>query len=80
MTVTAAVARRATTAGAAIGAWLLAGSALAQGQPAAPPAPPSAPGRPLGVSEGERFTPISANGKVYGAVASAESCVYDPAR
>lgn len=58
-------------------------------QPAAPPAPPAAPqpyfvGNPLGMpinpAPDGKFTPMSANVKVYGAIYSAESCSYDPVR
>jgi hypothetical protein len=38
------------------------------------------PGKPLGVTEGSAFTPLSANVKVYGAIVNAESCSYDPTR
>jgi hypothetical protein len=37
-------------------------------------------GRPLGVMAGDVHTPISVNVKVYGAVANAESCIYDSSR
>jgi glucose/arabinose dehydrogenase len=53
-----------------------AGAALSQ------PAPGGAfePGRPLGVTVGDVHTPMSRDVKVYGAVVSAESCIYDPGR
>lgn len=41
---------------------------------------PFVAGSPLGVTEDGRFTPISRNVKVYGAVFNAESCSYDPVR
>jgi outer membrane protein assembly factor BamB len=37
-------------------------------------------GKPLGVANEDKFTPTSANVKVYGAVVSAESCSYDSTR
>jgi hypothetical protein len=37
-------------------------------------------GRPLGVTIKDVHTPMSANVKVYGAVVSAESCIYDSSR
>lgn len=37
-------------------------------------------GRPLGVTVGDVHEPMSANVKVYGAIVSAESCVYDASR
>ena len=43
------------------------------------PAPFEA-GKSLGVTADGKFSPMSANVKVYGAVVSAESCVYDPTR
>lgn len=46
-----------------------------------PPAPaPFEAGRPLGVTVQGKFSPISANVKVYGALVDAESCTYDPTR
>lgn len=57
---------------------LLSVAAFAQ-QPAAPPAPFEA-GKPLGVTVADRFAPMSANVKVYGAIVSAESCIYDRTR
>ena len=42
--------------------------------------PPIAAGKPLGVTVDGRYTPISANVKVYGGIVSAESCSYDPTR
>ncbi|CAA9504920.1 MAG: periplasmic ATP/GTP-binding protein [uncultured Sphingomonadaceae bacterium] len=47
------------------------------------PAPPAAPfeaGRPLGIMSEGKYAPLSPNVKVYGAVVSAESCVYDATR
>src|SRR4028119_1340443 len=49
----------------------------------AAPAPPAAPfeaGRPLGIMSEGKYAPLSPNVKVYGAVVSAESCVYDATR
>lgn len=43
-------------------------------------AQPFAAGTPLGVTEDGKFTPMTANVKVYGAVVNAESCSYDAAR
>ncbi|TFI57571.1 gluconolaconase [Sphingomonas parva] len=60
----------------AIGACLTAATAPAQGPAAAPPAT----GRPLGVAEEAKFTPISSNVTVYGGIVNAESCSYDPGR
>jgi hypothetical protein len=44
----------------------------------AAPAQPFAAGRPLGVTTDGGYTPMSANGKVYGGVVSAESCSWHP--
>jgi len=66
-----------------LGALLLAGtSALAQQAPAPAPASPQpfAAGTPLGVTADGKFNAMSSNVKVYGAIVSAESCSYDPAR
>ena len=66
-----------------------AAGALHAQQPAAPPAAPAAGqpyfvGNPLGLpinpAPDGKFTPISPNVKVYGAIYSAESCSYDPVR
>jgi hypothetical protein len=52
-----------------------------QAQVSAPsPAVPFEAGKPLGVTTDERYSPLSKNVKVYGAVVSAESCVYDASR
>jgi hypothetical protein len=62
---------------------LLAGTASAQQAPApaAPPAAqPFAAGTPLGVTADGKYSPISSNVKVFGAIVSAESCSYDPGR
>lgn len=58
-------------------ASLLAGAAAAAQAPAAGA---FEAGKPLGVTSEGRFTPMSANVKVYGAVVSAESCSWDPTR
>jgi DNA-binding beta-propeller fold protein YncE len=70
-----------TVFAAALASLLLGGtSALAQ-QAAAPAAPqPFVAGTPLGVTAEGKFNPMSSNVKVYGAIVSAESCSYDPAR
>lgn len=48
-------------------------------QPVAVPKPFAA-GKPLGVAVADRFTPMSANVKVFGGIVSAESCIYDRTR
>jgi DNA-binding beta-propeller fold protein YncE len=55
-----------------------AGTCFAQ-QPA-PAAAPYEAGKPLGVTVEAVHTPMSANVKVYGAIVSAESCIYDASR
>lgn len=60
-------------------AALLVSASLSAQQPAAEPKPFQA-GKPLGVTVGDRFTPMSRSVKVYGAIVSAESCVYDRTR
>ncbi len=63
--------------GAALASLLLAGTAMAQA--AAPP--PFSAGLPLGVTDAQgKYTPMSKNVKVYGAIYSVESCSYDPTR
>jgi hypothetical protein len=57
-------------------AALLIGSAAS----AQSPAPGFSAGKPLGVTEGGSYSPISGNVKVYGAVVNAESCTYDETR
>ena len=55
--------------------------AAADAQPPAAPAPAAfEAGKPLGVATDGKYTPMSSNVKVYGAVVSAESCVYDAGR
>jgi hypothetical protein len=54
------------------------GAAIAQQAPATEE--PFQAGQPLGVVADGAFTPMSPNVKVYGAIVSAESCVYDPER
>ena len=58
-------------------------------QQAAPPAQPAAPqpyfvgnrlGMPMNPAPDGAFTPMTSSVKVYGAIYSAESCSYDPAR
>ena len=44
------------------------------------PVVPFEAGKPLGVTTDGRYSPLSKNVKVYGAVVSAESCVYDATR
>ncbi len=56
------------------------GACAALAQQAPVPNAPFAAGLPLGVTSGDRFTPMSANVKVFGSVVSAESCSYDAAR
>ena len=68
---------------AALGA-LLAGTA-ASAQQTTPPTPPPAQqpfvaGTPLGVTADGKFSAISSNVKVFGALVNAESCSYDPTR
>jgi len=65
-------------------ALLSAGSSAAQ-QPAAPAGPQpftvgNRLGMPIAPAPDGAFTPMSSNVKVYGAIYSAESCSYDPAR
>jgi hypothetical protein len=68
-----------TILGAALASLLLAGTAMAQAPAAAPK--PFAAGLPLGVTDAQgKYTAMSKNVKVYGAVFSAESCSYDPTR
>ncbi len=55
-----------------------AGTAMAQAQTAAPA--PFEAGMPLGITVENVRTPMSANVKVYGAIVSAESCMYDSTR
>ncbi len=59
------------------------GAAMTSAQQAAPK-PPFAVGNPLGMpiapAADGRFTPMSSNVKVYGAIYSAESCSYDTTR
>lgn len=62
----------------ALAAMLLASTASAQ--QAAAPAKPFQAGKPLGTMAADRFVPMSRNVKVYGAVVSAESCIYDRTR
>jgi hypothetical protein len=65
--------------GAALASLLLAGTAMAQA-PAAPP-PPFTMGQPLGATDAAgKYSPMSKNVKVYGAIYSTESCSYDPTR
>ena len=65
--------------GAALASLLLAGTAMAQAPAAAPP--PFTMGLPLGVTDAAgKYTPMSKNVKVYGAIYSVESCSYDPTR
>jgi DNA-binding beta-propeller fold protein YncE len=52
------------------------GGANAQQQPSGT----FTPGRPLGVTVGDQFTPMSDNVKVFGSFRFAESCTYDPRR
>ncbi len=64
---------------------VLLGGTAAAGQQSAGAATPQAPqpfeaGTPLGVTQEGKYTPMSANVKVYGGVVSAESCSYDPNR
>lgn len=61
-------------------AALLPAAAVSGQEPArtAPPAPEA--GKPLGIMVDGRHQPMSANVKVYGAIVSAESCIYDPTR
>ena len=47
---------------------------------APPPAVAFEAGKPLGVTTDGKYSPLSSNVKVYGAVVSAESCVYDATR
>lgn len=69
-------------AGATLTIGIAAGALLAQQQPPAPP--PFAVGNRLGLpitpAADGAFEAISPNVKVYGAIYSAESCSYDPAR
>ena len=70
-------ARRAATAAISI----LLGASAAAGQPS--PAPAEArfeAGKPLGVTVEGKYTPLSSNVKIFGAVVSAESCAYDSRR
>lgn len=59
---------------------MLPGATASAQQPAGPVAQPFVVGTPLGVTEDGRFTPLSHNVKVYGAVVNAESCSYDSTR
>jgi hypothetical protein len=68
-----------TVLGAAMAALLTTGSALAQGPAPQTPAAFEA-GRPLGVTTGGVYSPMSSNAKVYGALVNAESCSYDAGR
>lgn len=68
-------------------ASLILATTRASAQPAAVPATatqpeqPFAAGTPLGVTDADgKYTPISANVKVYGAIVNAESCSYDESR
>lgn len=61
----------------ALSAW--GGEAHAQVSTPSPVVPLEA-GKPLGVTIDGRYSPLSKNVKVYGAVVSAESCVYDATR
>ncbi len=68
---------------AAMIAVLLSGTAAAGQQSGAATAQAPQPfeaGTPLGVIQEGKYTPMSANVKVYGGVVSAESCSYDPNR
>jgi len=73
------------TLAAALLTWSVAAHAQ---QPAAPATPATPPpyfvGNPLGLpinpAPDGKFTPMSSNVKVYGAIYSAESCSYDPVR
>lgn len=69
-----------TVAGAALLVGLGAGAMLAQAPAAVPYFVGNALGLPIEPSGGATFAPMSANVKVYGAIYSAESCAYDPAR
>lgn len=82
-----------TVFAATLAALLLAGtSAIAQQAPAPaaapaaapvapqPPTPSFAAGTPLGVTAEQKFTPMSSNVKVFGALVNTESCSYDPTR
>jgi hypothetical protein len=66
-------------------ALLLSAAALTAQQPAAPAGPQpytvgNRLGMPINPAPDGAFTPMSSNVKVYGAIYSAESCSYDPAR
>ena len=65
-----------------LSALSIAGMAAAVDAQVAPPATnvQFEAGRPLGVTTDGHYTPLSPNVKVYGAVVSAESCVYDATR
>ena len=56
------------------------GGSTRDGQAAQASSTPVAAGKPLGVTVDGRYTPMSANVKVYGGIVSAESCSYDPTR
>jgi hypothetical protein len=58
---------------------LLAGACAGTSVAQTPPAGFQA-GRPTGVTLNDAYTPTSANVKIYGAIVTSESCVYDPAR
>jgi hypothetical protein len=69
------------TLAATLSVLALAIAAPAWGQAAgAPAAAPFEAGKPLGVTTEGKYTPMSRNVKVYGAVVSAESCTYDATR
>ena len=61
-----------------LAALACAGAAFAKAQPE--PEAKFEAGRPLGIAVDGVHTPMSANVKVYGAIVSAESCVYDATR
>jgi outer membrane protein assembly factor BamB len=65
-----------------VAATLFAAVPVASQQPSqiASGAAPFEAGKPLGVTIEGKYTPMSANVKVYGAVVSAESCTYDASR
>ena len=68
------------TGAAALAVGLGAGAMLAQQAPRAPYVVGNALGLPVEPPPTATFAPTSSNVKVYGAIYSAESCSYDPAR
>lgn len=74
-----------TVFGVTLTALLFASTAAMAQQSTAPAPPPATPqpfvaGTPLGVSTEGKFSPMSSNVKVFGALVNAESCSYDSTR